>query len=116
MIPHSLIFSFILAHFGLRQNPTGPQEAIKRSDENSKTTLIIKSTLERSFLMKITKKIIFGILRFSPDSTYILMANPNPRENVKNHKQLIGCDGACGQEGTRNERLCTRLGLLLGLE
>ena len=28
--------------------------------------------------------------------------NPNPRENVKNHKQLIGCDGACGQEGTRN--------------
>ena len=52
MIPHSLIFSFNLAHFGLKQNPTGLQEAVQRSDENSKTTLIIKSTLERSFLVK----------------------------------------------------------------
>ena len=52
MIPHSLIFSFILAHFGLRQNPTGLQEAIQGSDKTSKTTLIIKSTLERLFLMK----------------------------------------------------------------
>ena len=52
MIPHSLIFSFILAHFGLKQNPTGLKEAIKRSDKNSKTALIIKSTLARSFLMK----------------------------------------------------------------
>ena len=52
MIPHSLIFSFNLAHFGLKQNPTGLQEAIQRSDKNSKTTLIIKSTLERSFLVK----------------------------------------------------------------
>ena len=43
------------------------------------------------------------------------MANPNPREYVKNQKQRIGCDGACGQEGTKNERLCTGLGLL-GLE
>ena len=56
MIPHSLIFSFILAHFGLRQNPTGLQEAIQGSDKTSKTTLIIKSTLERSFLMKKTPK------------------------------------------------------------
>ena len=56
MIPHSLIFSFILAHFGLKQNPTGLKEAIKRSDKNSKATLIIKSTLERSFLMKRQKK------------------------------------------------------------
>ena len=56
MIPHSLIFSFILAHFGLKQNPTGLKEAIKRSDKNSKTALIIKSTLERPFLMKKTPK------------------------------------------------------------
>ena len=56
MIPHSLIFSFNLARFGLKQNPTGLQEAIQRSDKNSKTTLIIKSTLERSFLMKKTPK------------------------------------------------------------
>ena len=56
MIPHSLIFSFNLAHFGLKQIPTGLQEAIQRSDKNSKTTLIIKSTLERSFLMKKTPK------------------------------------------------------------
>ena len=56
MIPHSVIFSFNLAHFGLKQNPTGLQEAIKRSDINSKTTLIIKSTLERSFPMKKHKK------------------------------------------------------------
>ena len=27
MIPHSLIVSFNLAHFGLNQNPTGLQEA-----------------------------------------------------------------------------------------
>ena len=52
MIPHFLIFSFILTHFGLRQNPTGLQEAIQGSDKNSKTTLIIKSTPERSFLMR----------------------------------------------------------------
>ena len=52
MIPHFLIFSFNLAHFGLKQNPTGLQEAIQRSDKNSKTTLKIKSTLERSFLVK----------------------------------------------------------------
>ena len=44
MIPHSLIFTFNWAPFGLKQNP--------RSDENSKTTLIIKSTLASSFLMK----------------------------------------------------------------
>ena len=69
MIPHSLIFSFILAHFGLKQNPTGLKEAIKRSDKNSKTALIIKSTLARTFLIKNTKKITFGILHFSPDST-----------------------------------------------
>ena len=56
MISHSLIFSFILAHFSLRQNPTGLQEAIQGLDKNSKTTLIIKSTLERSFLMKKTLK------------------------------------------------------------
>ena len=52
MIPHSLIFSFNLAHFGLKQNPTGLQEAFQRSDKNLKTTLIIKYTLEKSFLMK----------------------------------------------------------------
>ena len=56
MIPHSLIFSFNLAHFGPMHNPTSLQEAIWRSDQNSKTTLIIKSTLERSFLMKKTPK------------------------------------------------------------
>ena len=56
MIPHSLFFSFNFTHFGLKQNPTGLQEAIQRSDKNSKTTLIIKSTLERSFLMKKTPK------------------------------------------------------------
>ena len=56
MIPHSLIFSFNFTRFGLKQNPTGLQEAIQRSDKNSKTTLIIKSTLERSFLMKKTPK------------------------------------------------------------
>ena len=56
MIPHCLIFSFNLAGFGFKQKPTGLQEAIQRSDKNSKTTLIIKSTLERSFLMKKTPK------------------------------------------------------------
>ena len=59
MIPHSLIFSFILAHFGLKQNPTGLKEAIKRSDKNSKTALIIKSTLARTFLIKKTQKKLF---------------------------------------------------------
>ena len=59
MIPHSLIFSFNLAHFGPMQNPTSLQEAIWRSDQNSKTTLIIKSTLERSFLMEKHQKNIF---------------------------------------------------------
>ena len=52
MIPHSLIFSFILVHFGRRQNPTGLQEAIQGLDKNSMTTLIIKSTLERLYLKK----------------------------------------------------------------
>ena len=52
MIPHYIIFSFNLAHFGIKQNPTGLQEAIYRLDKNSKTTLIIKSTPERSFLMR----------------------------------------------------------------
>ena len=52
MIPHSLTFSFIFGHFGLKQNPTGLQEVIQRLDKNSKTILIIKSILERSFLMK----------------------------------------------------------------
>ena len=52
MIPHSLSFSFNLAQFGPKQNPTGLLEAIQRSDQNSKTPLIIKSTLERSFLME----------------------------------------------------------------
>ena len=56
MIPHSSIFSFNFTRFGLKQNPTGLQEAIQRSDKNSKTTLIIKSTLEWSFLMKKTPK------------------------------------------------------------
>ena len=59
MIRHSLIFSFILAHFGLKQNPTGLKEAIKRSDKNSKTALIIKSTLARTFLIEKTQKKIF---------------------------------------------------------
>ena len=52
MIPHSLTFLFIFGHFGLKQNPTGLQEVIQRLDKNSKTILIIKSNLERSFLMK----------------------------------------------------------------
>ena len=56
MIPQSLIFSFNLAHFGLKHNPTGLQETIQRSNQNSKTTLLIKSSLERSFLMKNHKK------------------------------------------------------------
>ena len=72
MIPHSLIFSFILAHFGLKQNPTGLKEAIKRSDKNSKTALIIKSTLARTFLIKKHKKNIFEILHFSPDLTLLV--------------------------------------------
>ena len=83
MIPHSLIFSFNLAHFGLKQNPTGLQEAVQRSDKNSKTTLIIKSTLERSFLMKKHKKIIFGILHFSPDSTQ--SCNTAMANNTRKH-------------------------------
>ena len=72
MIPHSLIFSFNFTRFGLKQNPTGLQEAIQRSDKNSKTTLIIKSTLERSFLMKKTPKNHFWNIalftRFNLDS------------------------------------------------
>ena len=52
MKPHSLIFSFNLDHFGPMQNPSSLQEAIWRSDQNSKTTLIIKSTLETSFLIE----------------------------------------------------------------
>ena len=64
MIPHSLIFSFILAHFGLRQNPTGLQEAIQGLDKNSMTTLIIKTTLERLFLVKKHQKKPF--LEFCP--------------------------------------------------
>ena len=74
MIPHSLIFSFIQAHFGLRQNPTGLQEAIQGSDKNSKTTLIIKSTLERLFLMKKHQKKHFWnfalFTRFNLDIAY----------------------------------------------
>merc|ERR1712079_9818 len=45
--------------FWVKHNPTGLQEAILRSDKNSKTTLIIKSTLERSFLMKNLQKYHF---------------------------------------------------------
>ena len=35
MIPHSLTFSFILGHFGFKQNPAGLQEAIQRLNKNS---------------------------------------------------------------------------------
>ena len=56
MLQHSLIFSFNLAHFGLKQNPTGLQEVIKRLDKNFETTLKIKSTLDRLFLMKKAQK------------------------------------------------------------
>ena len=59
MIPHFLIFSFNLAHIGVKQNPTSLQEALQRSDENSKTTFIIKSTLGRSFPMKKHQKYHF---------------------------------------------------------
>ena len=59
MIPHFLIFSFNLAHIGVKQNPTSLQEALQRSDENSKTTFIIKSTLGRSFPMKKHQKYPF---------------------------------------------------------
>ena len=59
MIPHSLTFLFIFGHFGRKQNPTGLQEVIQRLDKNSKTILIIKSTLERSFLMKKFQKNAF---------------------------------------------------------
>ena len=75
MIPHSLIFSFNLAHFGLKQNPTGLQEAIQRSDKNSKTTLIIKSTLERSFLMeKHQKNHFWNIALFTRLNLFIIVA------------------------------------------
>ena len=47
MIPHILTFCFNLGHFGLKQDPTGLQDIIQRLDENSETTLLIKSTLER---------------------------------------------------------------------
>ena len=51
-----LNISFILAHFGLKQNPTGLKEAIQRSDKNSKTASIIKSTLARTFPIKKHRK------------------------------------------------------------
>ena len=71
MIPHSLTFSFIFGHFGLKQNPTGLQEVIQRLDKNSKTILIIKSTLERSFLMKKYQKNAF--LKMSVFTEYNLV-------------------------------------------
>ena len=72
VILHSLIFSFNLADFGPKQNPTGLLEAIQRSDQNSKTTLIIKSTLERSFLVENHHKNLFwNIELFTRFNLYI---------------------------------------------
>ena len=77
MIPHSLIFSFILAHFGLRQNPTGLQEAIQGLDKNSMTTLIIKSTLERLYLMeKHLKNHFWNFALFTRFNLCILYTDP----------------------------------------
>ena len=83
MIPHSLIFSFNFTRFGLKQNPTGLQEAIQRSDKNSKTTLIIKSTLERSFLIKKnTKKSFLEYCTFhqiQPTYSYPMVTYSDPK-------------------------------------
>ena len=76
MIPHSLTFLFIFGHFGLKQNPTGLQEVIQRLDKNSKTILIIKSTLERSFIMKkIQKNAFLKISVFTEYNLVIIFAN-----------------------------------------
>ena len=45
------------------------------------TTLIIKSTINRSFQMKKHQKVIFGILHFSPDSTYVCIMMYNNRSS-----------------------------------
>ena len=62
MIPHSSNFYFILGHFSLKQNPTVLQEVIQRLDINSDAILIIKSTLQRSFLMIKHRKNQFWII------------------------------------------------------
>ena len=105
MIPHSLIFSFILAHFGLKQNPTGLQEVIQRFDKNSKTTLIIKSTLERVFLMKKHQKNQFwNIALFTKFNLPIKHFHKSSLEIMRQSYKVLSMQSGCKR--TSNDQFC----------